>query len=137
MRGRYDSTQNPGDQRTRSHKQTIVTPNGGIPSIGICEQRIILAESDDGTITEQVLKELPSFSVDISQEILATEFDELDLDDVPTGRKLTGYAAMIAYRSFIRHCQFQRDTAIKPPPTETDTNAARRLPDANELPTDQ
>lgn len=112
MRGKYDDTVNPSDQRVRSQKQTIVTPNGGIPSIEICEQKIILAESDDGTLTEQVLKELPAFSVDLTQEVLAEEFDELDMNDKPTGRKLTGYQAMLTYRSFVRNQQFKRDQRL-------------------------
>lgn len=111
MRGKYDQTVNLSDQRVRSQKQTIVTPNNGIPSVEICEQRIILAESDDGTPTEQVLKELPAFSVDLTQEVLAEEFEELDMDDKPTGRKLTGYEAMLSYRSFIRSQQFKLDNA--------------------------
>jgi hypothetical protein len=86
-----------------------VTPNNGIPSIEICEQKIILAESDDGTPTEQVLKELPAFSVDLTPEVLSEEFDELDMNDIPTGRKLTGFQAMLAYRSFVRNQQFKRD----------------------------
>lgn len=112
MRGKYDDTVSPSDQRVRSQKQTIVTPNGGIPSIEICEQKIILAESDDGTLKEQVLKELPAFSVDLTQEVLAEEFDELDLNDIPTGRKLTGFQAMLTYRSFVRNQQFKRDQLI-------------------------
>ena len=110
MRGKYDKTEIVGDRRVRSQKQTIVTPNEGIPSIEICEQRIILAEDDySGEISEQVLKELPPFSVAITKETLAEPFPELDLDDNPTGRTLTGFEAMLAYRSFVRAQQFKRD----------------------------
>ncbi len=118
MRGKYDSTVSPADQRVRSQKQTIVVPNNGVPSIEICEQRIILAGADDGTMAEQVLKELPAFSVDLTREILAEEFPELDIDDIPTGKTLTGNQAMLAYRSFVRHAQWKRDQRLITPPQE-------------------
>jgi hypothetical protein len=116
MRGKYDKTVAPGQVRTRSQKQTIVIPSGGIPSIEICEQQMVKIDGGD----EVVLRETPAFSVTITAEELAEPFPELDMDDVPTGRNLTGYEAMIAYRSFIRKCQKRRDEAQSTPAPGTE-----------------
>ena len=111
MRGKYDEPILPGQKRTRSQKQTVVTPSGGIPSIEICEQEMILVDGEG----EAVLRETPAFSVALTAEELAESFPELDMDDIPTGRTITGYEAMIAYRSFIRKCQKRRDDAQSTP----------------------
>lgn len=110
-RGKYGATVDKGDIRPRSHKQTIVTPLNGIPDIEISEQMIILMPDDKGVLVEQVYKELPAFSVRIDKSWLMKSFPELDENDIPTGRMLTGREALLAYRSAVRACQFERDAA--------------------------
>jgi hypothetical protein len=116
MREKYDQTINPPDQRTRSQKQTIVNPNNGIPSIEICEERIILAEDENGIVREQTLKELPAFSVNILPEMMPIEIPEIGLDYQPTGRMITIAQAFSGYASFIRWGQISRDNFIPTPP---------------------
>jgi hypothetical protein len=116
MRGKYDLTEADGQTRTRSQKQTVVVPANGTPSIEICEQQMVKIEGG----VEVVLRETPAFSVTITAEELAESFPELDMDDIPTGRTITGYEAMIAYRSFIRKCQKRRDDAQSPPAPGTE-----------------
>jgi len=116
MRGKYDLTINPPDQRTRSQKQTIVNPNNGIPSVEICEERIILAEDENGVVREQTLKEMPAFSVNILPEMMPIEIPEIGLDYQPTGRMITIAQAFSGYASFIRWCQISRDNFIPTPP---------------------
>jgi hypothetical protein len=112
MRGKYDPTVNPPDQRTRSQKQTIVNPNNGIPSIEICEERIILAEDENGVVREQTLKEIPAFSVNILPEMMPIEIPEIGLDYQPTGRTITIAQAFSGYASFVQWCQKMRDNQL-------------------------
>jgi hypothetical protein len=117
MRGKYDKTVAPGQVRTRSQKQTIVTPPGGIPSIEICEQEMILVEGKG----EAVLSETPAFSVALTAEELAESFPLLSLeDDSELGATATGEQAMTAYYSFIRKCQKRRDAAQSTPEPGTE-----------------
>jgi hypothetical protein len=112
MRGKYDKTVAPGQVRTRSQKQTIVTPSGGIPSIEICEQEMILVEGKG----EAVLSETPAFSVVLTAEELAESFPLLNpANDSDLGATATGEQAMSAYYSFIRKCQKRRDATQSTP----------------------
>ena len=112
MRGKYDQTVAPGQVRTRSQKQTIVIPSGGIPSIEICEQEMVLVEGKG----EAVLSETPAFSVALTAEELAESFPLLNpADDSELGATMTGEQAMAAYYSFIRKCQKRRDVAQSTP----------------------
>ena len=111
MRGKYDPTINPPDQRTRSQKQTIINPNNGIPSVEICEERIILAEDENGIVREQTLKELQAFSVSVLPEMMPIEIPEIGLDYQPTGRTITIAQAFSGYATFVRWCQHERDAA--------------------------
>jgi hypothetical protein len=98
--------------RTRSQKQTIVTPSGGIPSIEICEQEMILVEGKG----EAVLSETPAFSVALTAEELAESFPLLSLeDDSELGATMTGEQVMVAYYSFVRNRQKRRDAAQSTP----------------------
>jgi hypothetical protein len=115
MRDKYEDTEKLGDQRTRSQKQTVVSPNGGTPSVEICEQRIILAENEKGEIVEQVLKELPAFSVDVTPEMMSIEIPEIGLDYKPTGRMITVAQAFSSYATFVRWCQIVRDLSTATP----------------------
>jgi hypothetical protein len=112
MRGKYDPTVNPPDQRTRSQKQTIVNPNNGIPSIEICEERIILAEDENAVVSEQTLKELPAFSVNILPEMMPIEIPEIGLDYQPTGRMITIAQAFSGYAAFVQWCHKMRDNQL-------------------------
>ena len=117
MRGKYDEPILPGQKRTRSQKQTVVTPSGGIPSIEICEQEMILVEGEG----EAVLRETPAFSVALTAEELAESFPLLNpADDSELGATMTGEQAMAAYYSFIRKCQKRRDAAQSTPATGTE-----------------
>ena len=112
MRGKYDKTVAPGQVRTRSQKQTIVTPSGGIPSIEICEQEMILVEGKG----EAVLSETPAFSVALTAEELAESFPLLNpADDTELGTTMTGEQVMVAYYSFVRNRQKRRDAAQSTP----------------------
>jgi hypothetical protein len=112
MRGKYDPTVNPPDQRTRSQKQTIVNPNNGIPSIEICEERIILAEDENGIVREQTLKELQAFSVSVLPDMMMIEIPEIGLDYQPTGRTITIAQAFSGYAAFVQWCQKMRDNQL-------------------------
>ena len=117
MRGKYDKTELPGQVRTRSQKQTIVTPSGGIPSIEICEQEMILVEGEG----EAVLRETPAFSVALTAEELAESFPLLNpADDSDLGATMTGEQVMVAYYSFVRNRQKRRDAAQSTPEPETE-----------------
>jgi hypothetical protein len=108
MRGKYDKPILPGQKRTRSQKQTIIIPSGGIPSIEICEQEMILVDGEG----EAVLRETTSFSVDLTAEELAEAFPLLNpADDSELGATMTGEQVMAAYYSFIRKCQKRRDAS--------------------------
>jgi hypothetical protein len=112
MRGKYDKTVTPGQVRTRSQKQTIVTPSGGIPSIEICEQEMVLVEGKG----EAVLSETPAFSVALTAEELAESFPLLNpANDSDLGATMTGEQVMAAYYSFVRKCQKRRDAAQSTP----------------------
>jgi hypothetical protein len=112
MRGKYDEPILPGQKRTRSQKQTIVTPSGGIPSIEICEQEMVFVEGEG----EVVLRETPAFSVALTAEELAEVFPLLNpADDSELGATMTGEQVMAAYYSFIRKCQKRRDDAQSTP----------------------
>jgi hypothetical protein len=108
MRGKYDQIEADGQTRTRSQKQTVVTPSGGIPSIEICEQDMIKIAGNG----EVVLRETPAFSVALTAERLAKQFQLRNpVDDTLLGQEVTGNQAMAFYYSFIRDCQLERDAA--------------------------
>ncbi len=112
MRGKYDQIEADGQTRTRSQKQTVVTPSGGIPSVEICEQDMIKIAGNG----EVVLRETPAFSVALTAEELAESFPLLNpADDSELGATMTGEQAMAAYYSFIRKCQKRRDAAQSTP----------------------
>ena len=108
MRGKYDEPILPGQKRTRSQKQTVVTPSGGIPSIEICEQEMVLVDGEG----EVVLRETTAFSVALTAERLAKPFQLRNpVDDSLLGQEVTGNQAIAFYYSFIRDCQLERDAA--------------------------
>jgi hypothetical protein len=113
MRGKYDQIEAPGQVRTRSQKQTVVTPYLQVPSIEISEQLTIGVDSNG----EEVFRETPAFSVVLTAERLAKPFQLRNpVDDTLLGQEITGNQAMAFYYSFVRDCQLERDDAEQTPP---------------------
>jgi hypothetical protein len=111
MREKYDPTVKLGDQRWRPLKQTVVSPNNGIPSVEIKDEIVILAEDKNGDLVEEHFKDAQAFSVNIVPEIMPTEIPEIGLDYQPTGRMITIAQAFSGYATFIRWAQRERDAA--------------------------
>ena len=112
MRGKYDQIEADGQTRTRSQKQTVVTPSGGIPSIEICEQEMVKLSGNG----EVVLRESPAFSVNLTPERLAKPFPLRNpVDDSLLGQTVDGNQAMAFYYSFIRDCQLEREAVAEQP----------------------
>jgi hypothetical protein len=110
MRGKYDQIESDGQTRTRSQKQTVITPSGGIPSVEICEQDMIKVAGNG----EVPLRETTAFSVALTPERLAKKFQlKNPVDDSLLGQEVDGNMAMAFYYSFVRDCQLERDNAIE------------------------
>ena len=97
-----------GAAYVRARTVTCDNPLDGNPSISFREQRVVVVDDGAGTLNVQ---DIGDFRAEMSASNVATEFQLVDADNVPTGGTMTYQQVYGILQSLYMHLARQRDVS--------------------------